>query len=69
MTFVVVANAQKGTFLVSGSASYYSDRNSDDNAIDNQNFGFTPKFGSTNAISSGVFESSSRYSLGALFMK
>jgi hypothetical protein len=45
MTFVMVANAQKGTYLISGSASYYSDRNSDDNSTDYQNFVFTPKFG------------------------
>jgi hypothetical protein len=45
MTFCLIANAQKGTYLVSGSASYYSDKNSDDNAIDNQNFGFNPKLG------------------------
>ncbi len=45
MTFAIVANAQKGTYLVSGSASYYSDKKSEDNAIDNQNFGFNPKLG------------------------
>lgn len=43
--FAILASAQKGTFLVSGNVSYYSDKNSENNFYDYQYFDFNPKFG------------------------
>ena len=42
---VSFANAQKGTYLVSGNVNYYSNKNSNGVDYDSSNFSFSPKLG------------------------
>lgn len=45
ITLINITNAQKGTYLVSGSIGFNSTKNSAEISTDNQNFNFNPKLG------------------------